>query len=253
MATNKWISKLERVVGFKSFKKAYNIEFSQNNSLIYLDSKEQVYNMLTKLITDLIENSATGKFRFKYEFDNYIAELPGEFKTQIKEHAAEQNNENSPSNDNDDNIRKDNDETSDESADKDSDEEIYSEEPTAPKNITKQHRTEKQALRLSKEYSSEFYACLGEKGKEILVELESMNCHDYPNAAVALCRSVLEYVVKLWLGESKKPEQFDGNNLPTSYNFCINDLRNRNIIDDKQHKILMRCANKEHFIDFLNS
>lgn len=75
----------------------------------------------------------------------------------------------------------------------------------------------------------------------------------YPNASAALCRSILEYVVKMWLLESKHPEQFKEGDLPGSYNSCINDLANRKVLNDKQHKMLRRCANKEYFIDFLNS
>ncbi len=34
-----------------------------------------------------------------------------------------------------------------------------------------------------------------------MVELESLNIKDYPVAAVALCRCLLEYTLKLWLTE----------------------------------------------------
>ena len=122
-----------------------------------------------------------------------------------------------------------------------------------PRQISWKHRNEKKALRLSKSYDVAEYTCLGEKGKEIIVELESINISLYPNAAAALCRSILEYVVKLWLLESKHPEQFKEGSLPESYNSCLNDLTNRKILNDKQHKMLKRCANKEYFIDFLNS
>lgn len=39
MDTNRWISKLERVVGFAKFKEAYNITFNENNSITYKDKE----------------------------------------------------------------------------------------------------------------------------------------------------------------------------------------------------------------------
>ena len=250
MTEKRWTSKLERVVGFKQFKEVYNIEFSNSGTLIYKDTTEQVYKMMERLIKDLIKLPATGNFRTKENFCEYTNNLPDEYKTQF--HSEEKEKE----------IK--------EKGEKIKEEEVKSEEvkkgkelphdikkneeeSMEPRQFSWKYRNEKKALRLSKSYDIVEYTCLGEKGKEIIVELESINISQYPNAAAALCRSILEYVVKLWLLESKHPEQFKEGSLPESYNSCLNDLANRKILNDKQHKMLKRCANKEYFIDFLNS
>ena len=41
MKTNRWISKLERVVSFSLFKDEYNIQFDNNSNMSYLDTEEQ--------------------------------------------------------------------------------------------------------------------------------------------------------------------------------------------------------------------
>lgn len=250
IAGKRWTSKLERVVGFKQFKEVYNIEFSNAGSLICKDTPEQVYKMMERLIKDLIKLPATGNFRTKDNFCEYANNLPAEYKTQFysekkedkskeKEQEAKEKSVKAEDIKNEKEIPRD--------AKKNDTENME------PRQISWKHRKEKKALRLSKSYDVAEYTCLGEKGKEIIVELESINISLYPNAAAALCRSILEYVVKLWLLESKHPEQFKEGSLPESYNSCLNDLTNRKILNDKQHKMLKRCANKEYFIDFLNS
>jgi hypothetical protein len=89
MDTHRWISKLERVVGFAKFKETYNITFDSDNSLVYKDSEEQALLMMSKLIYDLIHNSATKNFRFKNDFENYLLNLNDRFKTQTSENATE--------------------------------------------------------------------------------------------------------------------------------------------------------------------
>lgn len=55
MKTNRWISKLERVVSFSIFKEAYNIQFDNNSNMSYSDSEEHVLKMLSKLVNDIID------------------------------------------------------------------------------------------------------------------------------------------------------------------------------------------------------
>lgn len=50
----------------------------------YLDTEEQVLKMLSKLVDDIITNTATGNFRFKADFQGYVDNLPNEYKTQVK-------------------------------------------------------------------------------------------------------------------------------------------------------------------------
>lgn len=83
MAGKRWTSKLERVVGFKQFKEVYNIEFSNAGTLICKDTTEQVYKMMERLIKDLIKLPATGNFRTKDNFCEYVSNLPNEYKTQF--------------------------------------------------------------------------------------------------------------------------------------------------------------------------
>ena len=262
MAGSRWTSKLERVVSFRRFKEVYNIDFSSNFSLIYKDTVEQVYKMMEKLVTDLIKLPATGNFRTKKDFDTYVDNLPNEFKTLIKNENIEKDFGGDDAQKNfADEFKVEEGHKADGENEKVNQEEeeqnVQEDEPEiefdTPRKISTQHRSFRKALRLSKDYAEDMFLCLGEKGKEIIIELESINYSDYPNAAAALCRSILEYVVKMWLLESKHPEQYKEGDLPSSYNSCINDLANRKILNDKQHKMLRRCANKEYFIDFLNS
>jgi len=85
MKSKRWTSKLERVVGFAAFKKAYNISFDKENKMKYTDTEEQVTKMMKRLIEDLIKNPATNNTRSKNEFDAYVLSLPEGFKTQVKE------------------------------------------------------------------------------------------------------------------------------------------------------------------------
>lgn len=265
MAGSRWTSKLERVVSFRKFKEVYNIEFTSDFSMIYKDTVEQVYHMMEKLVMDLINLPATGNFRTKKDFDNYTDNLPAEFITQVPDENGKNVTENNTaekigeescqvkdSNEVESQEQK-NDTNSQEDGIQDDVQEEKEPEFDTPRKISNQHKSLRKALRLSKDYAEDMFGCLGEKGKEIIIELESINYIDYPNASAALCRSILEYVVKMWLLESKHPEQFKEGDLPGSYNSCINDLANRKVLNDKQHKMLRRCANKEYFIDFLNS
>lgn len=262
MAGSKWTSKLERAVSFRKFKRVYNIDFSSDFSLLHKDTVEHVYKMMERLVMDLINLPATGNFRTKKDFDNYTDNLEDDFKTLVKDEIG---NEELGGNSAQSACESDYQVTDThkvESEEKKSNTSVQGQvfqedeqktELDIPRKISNQHRSLRKALRLSKDYAEDMFVCLGEKGKEIIIELESINYLDYPNAAAALCRSILEYVVKMWLLESKHPEQFKEGDLPGSYNSCINDLANRKIINDKQQKMLRRCANKEYYIDFLNS
>lgn len=84
MKMNRWISKLERAISFSLFKGVYNIQFDNNSNMSYLDTEEQVLKMLSKLVDDIITNTATGNFRFKSDFQGYVDNLPNEYKTQVK-------------------------------------------------------------------------------------------------------------------------------------------------------------------------
>lgn len=262
MSEARWTSKLERVVSFKNFKDVYNIEFNGNTDILYKDTEEQVYKMMEKLINDLIDLPATGNFRIRSDFDKYVQELAGEYKTQVviddsvnkDELLGKIGNETQIANEIKDKIEQEVETEEDINNEEKAIKEISSEEePILPKPISRKHRVDRLALRLSRTYNEDMYICLGEKGKQILIELESLNCCDYPNATAALCRSILEYIVKLWLIDSNHPELFKSNSLNESYNACLNELRNKKILNDKQHKVLKRCSNTDYFIDFLNS
>ena len=101
MKMNRWISKLERVVSFSLFKGVYNIQFDNNSNMSYLDTEEQVLKMLSKLVDDIITNTATGNFRFKSDFQGYVDNLPNEYKTQVKK-KEDNKSENSFNNSNND-------------------------------------------------------------------------------------------------------------------------------------------------------
>ena len=85
----------------------------------------------------------------------------------------------------------------------------------------------------------------------MLIELESLNIKEHPIAAVALCRCILEYTLKLWLTE--QGGDFNSGKLPSCYNGCVNLLRSKNIIDSKEQSILNTLVNKENFITLLNT
>lgn len=237
-----------------------------------MDTDEQVFKMLSKLISDIINNIATNNFRLKSDFHEYILRLPDGYKSQVSKSDIDKQDDNKTgnSNDNDDNDNsnsqgdevpgpedkpEDDGTQSFESSvqsnneNEDLDNSNY-QEPTEPKKITSHTKIVKTALRLSREYTDNEYSCLGEKGVQILKELESLNYNDYPQAAAGLCRSIIEYTVKLWMDEFSA--EFSGNQLETYYNSCMNMLRNKKIIEDKQHKALMTSVNKEKFIDLLN-
>jgi hypothetical protein len=259
MDTHRWISKLERVVGFAKFKEAYNITFDSSNSLVYKDSEKHVLFMMSKLISDLIQNTATNNFRFKNDFDNYILNLDVEFKTQVSKNTPEVSTappvadipkpaDITPNTEGSENV------STDESVGNDTCASTPEELPAAgqPRSISKQHLAEKAALRLGKNYTINDYSCLNEKGKQMLVELESLNIKDYPFATAALCRALLECVIKLWI-DAESGTTFSSKTLSSTYNVCLTSLRNKKIIDDKEHKVLTAQINKENYIDLLNT
>ena len=263
MNTNRWISKLERVVSFSIFKDTYNIQFDNNSNMSYLDEEEQVLKMLSKLVDDIITNSATGNFRFKVDFQGYVDRLPSEYKTQVKK--QESKHENCSGNSDSNTEEKTSEEshnsanTEKEASDKKDDEltkETQKQEDNStgigkPKNIPRKHAETREALVLCKTYDYGAYECLNEKGKEMLVELESLNVKEYPVATAALCRCVLEYTLKLWLDE--QGGVLNSNSLPTCYNGCVNLLRSKNIINNNEHSVLSAQINKENFITLLNT
>lgn len=259
MKTNRWISKLERVVSFSIFKEAYNIQFDNNSNMSYSDSEEHVLKMLSKLVNDIIDKSATGNFRFKADFQGYIDKLPSEYKTQIKasetadeenEHCNKQSEDKNTTDDNETQNKQEEDK-SDDSNNNENKEKENNEGIGKPRNIPKKHAETKAALVLCKNYDYTAYECLNEKGKEMLIELESLNIKEYPIATVALCRCLMEYTLKLWLDE--QGGTFNSGTLPTCYNGCVNLLRSKNIIDNKEHSVLNTLVNKENFITLLNT
>ena len=255
MTTKKWTSKLERVVGFAKFKEIYNISFGKNGNIVYLDTEVQVLLMMSKLIYDLLHNSATNNFRFKADFENYTGELDTKYKTQV----TEVNNSVSESvTENHDDVHSESeskafDNTTNDINDNNQEVSLAIQENTngsgTPKPIPRQHATGKEALLLGKNYNYDAYSCLNEKGKEILLELESLNIKEYPVAAVALCRCLLEYTLKLWINE--QGGSFNSSSLPSTYNGCLNTLQAKSIIDSKEHSILKAQINKEDFIVLL--
>lgn len=263
MKTNRWISKLERVVSFSLFKDVYNIQFDNNSNISYLDTEEQVLRMLSRLVDDIITNTATGNFRFKSDFQGYVDSLPNEYKTQIKnkkdnKHENSFNGENRNSEDtiskrtgNNNGLGADPNDNKNGTAKNSQKKEENDTGVGRPKNIPHKHAETKEALVLCKNYDYSEYMCLNEKGKEMLVELENLNIKDYPVATVALCRCLLEYTLKLWLDE--QGGNFDSGKLPTCYNGCVNLLRSKNIIDNKEHSVLNTLVNKENYITLLNT
>ncbi len=264
MKTNRWISKLERVVGFALFKDVYNIQFDNNSNMSYLDTEEQVLRMLSKLVDDIISNTATGNFRFKSDFQSYIDNLPNEYKTQVKKREDNNKSENSNNNSNKESGGKspngmqngnaaENGTSGNENASA-KDNQKREDNDTGvgrPKNIPRKHAETKEALVLCKNYDYSEYECLNEKGKEMLIELESLNVKEYPVASVALCRCILEYTLKLWLDE--QGGSFNSGMLPACYTGCVNLLRSKNIFDNKEHSVLSAQVSKENFIMLLNT
>lgn len=259
MDTHRWVSKLERVVGFAKFKEVYNVTFDINNTLIYKDTEEHLLFMMTKLISDLIKNSATNNFRFKSDFENYVSNLEDKYKTQvlisddveiskskINDGTTCQKNENQT-------IAKDN-TNNGKASTVSSKTEITVQVPDTdfPRSISRKYLMEKTALRLGKIYDLNDYNCFGDKGKEMIIELESINIREYPFASAAMCRALLENVLKLW-ADMYSEIRFDSNSLPTTYNNCLNTLRNKKIIGDKEHSVLKAQINKEDYIKLLNT
>jgi hypothetical protein len=263
MKTNRWISKLERVVSFSLFKDAYNIQFDNNSNMSYLDTEEQVLKMLSRLVADIISNTATGNFRFKSDFQSYVDNLPDEYRTQVKKNGDSKSGNSycnfdkdsegifSSATQNSDERGKGKADNKDDSGSNNQNKEENGTGVGKPKSIPRKHAETKEALVLCKNYDYSAYECLNEKGKELLVELESLNIKEYPVAAVALCRCLLEHTLKLWLTE--QGGDFNSGKLPSCYNGCVNLLRTKNIIDSKEQSVLNTLVNKENFIVLLNT
>lgn len=264
MDSARWISKLERVIGFAKFKEVYNITFASDNSIIYKDTEKQVLLMLSKLVYDLIHNSATDKFRFKKDFDKYVLSLDDKYKTQVtKEKNTKESSEkgknskdmNGPANAPERTPRTAEENSTSQTAHDGADNKSDDKERPAtgePRPITKRTASTREALQLGKKYSDDDYECLNEKGKQMILELEALNIKEYPFATSALCRALLENVLKLWANSNGKIA-FSSNTLSTTYNNCIHILRNNSILSDKEHKILKAQINKENYIDLLNT
>jgi len=262
MNSTRWTSKLERVVGFSNFKSVYNITFDNNNSIIYQDEKEHVYKMLAKLIIDLITKSATGNFRLKRDFDKYVENLSAEFKTLV---GVDESNECETSDeDADNNTRSKNgtDEANDssESASSTTSDESDSSANSGnnadslppPKKIIKNKKgISPEALGLSGDYNDADRECLGDKGRSILSELERLDINIFPYASSALCRAMIEYTLSLWYSEYD--EVFVIDNLEAAYKNIIHKLQSKGILASKRHSALSRLANRDKFIDDLNS
>lgn len=260
MNNNRWISKLERAVSFSLFRETYNIEFN-NNNIHYSDTQDHVLKMLSKLVADIIQMPATGNFRFRKDFENYVMSLPKEYKSLVLNDAKNTLNNNAyivnketADNNNSSSVvdvKNDKKENGNIQDKKTNNEKFFETGLGIPKNITSKYITMKEALRLSKNYRYEEYDCLNEKGRQILVELESLNINDHIIASAALCRCILEYVLKLWMTEMSL--EFNSNSLPSTYNTCITNLRNQQIIDNNEHSILKVKVRSDNFITILNT
>lgn len=247
MNHNRWVSKLERVVGFSLFKDIYNIQFDNNSNMSYLDTEEQVLKMLSQLVYDIITKPATGNFRSRNDFQEYIDKLQDEYKTQIK-----RQNKNNVNGQKKDKIQKEQDNNNTKNKGQDNLGQMDNNSGIGrPKKIPYSHIKAKEALVLSKTYDDSAYECLNEKGKQILIELESLNINKYPVAGVALCRCIIEYTLKLWLDEYGG--DFNSSKLPSCYNGCLNILRSNKIINNKEASVLSTQINKEDFITLLNT
>lgn len=175
MKTNRWISKLERVVSFSLFKDVYNIHFDNNSNMSYLDTEEQVLKMLSKLVDDIIMNTATGNFRFKSDFQGYVDNLPNEYKTQLKK-KEDNKTENGSSNTNKDSEGKPSNGAKnsngaengtsggeDDAAKNNPKKEDNDTGVGKPKNIPRKHAQINEALVLCKNYDYSEYECLNER------------------------------------------------------------------------------------------
>lgn len=268
-----WVSKLQRVVSFSIFQSFYGISFDSKNDLILKCGSDKAYTMMERLISDLIGNIATGKFRLKNDFKDYLQTLPTEYKfiettlddshpsisdyefsqNPLEEDNCNQTSSNSENSDDHNDDRKFNESEAKEVPEKD-DKVIPNNEPTLPRKRSvkdKKHFQENSALRLSQDYPLESYVNLGEKGKTILYELESLDINDNGYAAACLCRSILEYAVNQW--SQFLTFRYDSTSLESSFLNCITALQKKSLIENKQHSCLSTTVRKEKFIDSLNS
>ena len=247
MNSTQWISKLERVVGFSKFRDVYNITFDGDNNILYKDTTEHVYKMLARLIHDLIAKTATGNFRLKHDFENYIANLSAEFKTQVDFRPnGEQKSEKGVGKNRSDSILSD-----DENGESKSENDSFNENSLpSPKRKAKQKKNEQEALGLSKNYLTKEKECLREKGLDILNELESLDVAAYPYASAALCRAIIEYTLNLWCEHFG--ETMPQNGLLGAYKKVIAILHNKKVTDGKLNSTLQGVTKKENFIGNLN-
>ena len=141
-----------------------------------------------------------GEVKGKKDFQEYVDRLPDEYKTQVKRQNTngEKDNVDGPEKDK---SLKEQDKSAKNKGEDGSNRTDDNIGIGKPKKIPHRHAKTKEALVLSKTYDYSAYECLNEKGREILIELESLNIKEYPVAGVALCRCILEYTLKLWLNE----------------------------------------------------
>lgn len=262
MDNNRWISKLERVIGFARFKEAYNIRFDDNNELVYKDTEEQVVIMMSKLISDIIHNTATGKFRFKADFEKYIDSLENEFKTQISENKNDINNNevnyehslNTNQSDNSNSKTENKKSTNfDNTTAKNYNTSVEQPATGEPRKKALKSPQKNEALKLGKRYSVDDYSCLNEKGQQMLLELESLDLRAFPFATAALCRALLEYIIKIWLESINDGQAFNATSLASTYSGCVNKLLMKNIISKNEHKVLSAEVNNQNYIALLNT
>lgn len=252
MNTARWTSKLEKVITFACFRETYEISFDKNNRIIAQDSDEHVYKMMARLIDDMIDSSAQD-IRSKEKFDQYTDSLPDEYKT----HKSKSKKAREKTKKEEEDTKKEEEKTKKEEDTKKEEKETEkktsdtADEPHEPKSNLKKVLLKRRALRLSRDYDEKKKACLGEKGKNILGELESLNYYQYEYASTALCRSIIEYSVKKW--SEKNNFEFSSKDLRGSFLRCIDSLCNKKMITDKQNKTLRTTVNKENYIDMLNS
>ena len=264
MNNYKWASKLERVVGFALFKKVYNVKMDENNTLLYTDTKEQVIKMLSKLVEDCISRPATGNFRYKKDFEKYVATIPAEYRS--KNGSLENNNiegnveerdfigkENANNDRSEEGTTLNVEEKNNSTEKRQEDTKIHEDDGTGiPRSIPYKHKKSKKALVLGKEYRFNDRKCLNEKGREMLYELESLNINDYPFAAALLCRSILEYVAKLWIKDMGGTVHTN-QSIQACFDNCVNMLQKQNIITVKEQRVIKAQVDKKSFFDLLNT
>jgi hypothetical protein len=278
-----WLSKFERVVNFKIFNQVYKLKFDKNKKLITNGNEDKIYLMMKHLITNVIEKEATGNFRLSDEFEKFLQNIDPMYKpdpndktpepdgaqpdgSQPNGHQSDASQPDGPQPDASQPDASQPDASQPDAsqaaasqaaasqpdasqADEDSHEPDGT--PLEPRKINaNQVKKKYSVLRLCKDYTSSDYDCLGEKGKEILIELESLELEKYPYASASLCRSLLDISLYMWSNELNF--SYNPNALISSFSACINQLKAEGIIENKKHQTLSNIA-KNKFIDSLNS